>query len=160
MTTRLRCAPQDAVILDVDGTLCDVRSVQHRGRSADDWHRETLHCPPNPAVISAACEAHAAGRTLLIVTHRQKRYAGLTVLWLAKHLPVPFAAIYMRDAHDHRSGAIVKRELLELIRADGYRVVHAYDDDPTVLEVWRSEGVPATRVDRFGGCSGPVQPSP
>ncbi len=75
---------RDAVLLDFDGTLCDVRKLGRLGQDLERWHAESVNCPPHPAVVSAAREAHAAGRALVILTSRQRRYAGLTVRWLAK----------------------------------------------------------------------------
>ncbi len=55
---------QDAVLLDFDGVLCDVRKL---GRivDLDRWHVESVNCPPHPAVVPAACGAHAAGQAFV-----------------------------------------------------------------------------------------------
>lgn len=143
----------DAVIFDVDGTLCDVRSVRHhvqvtpeqRYKDFRAFHDAAASCPPHEWVAEAARQAEAAGLAVLVVTARMAQWMEQTVWWLLLN-DVPFKQLYMRRNGDSRRDFEVKREILSLIRADGFNPVHAYDDNPNVLQLWTREGIPTTVV--------------
>lgn len=52
----------------------------------------------------------------------------------------------MRRAGDHRPDDIVKREILDQMRADGWRPVMAFDDRARVVKMWREAGIPCAQV--------------
>ena len=140
---------REAIVLDVDGTLCDVRPLRRYAWDAARWHAESIKCPPNDAIVSAAGAAHLAGHSLLVLTARRSRFRAVTVAWLSHNLPVSFDALYMRGDRDQRGDDVVKREMFDHIRAVGISVVHAYDDNPLVLAMWQAEGIPTTAVQGF-----------
>jgi FMN phosphatase YigB (HAD superfamily) len=148
-------APQDAVIFDMDGTLCDVRGVRHLldgpGRF-HAFHTASASCPPNAEVVAAARAEHAAGRAVLIVTARSVRYRAHTAMWLALH-DVPSDAMWMRAARDMRPDYEVKRDILAAIRRR-YRPVAAWDDNPAVLRLWREQGIAVRVVPGWDGEAG------
>lgn len=144
-------AVKDAVIFDMDGTLCNVESIVHYvlpgpDRNFHRFHRESVNCPPNADVVEAAVEAHDQGLTILIVTARSFKYVWETMFWLTNNLPVPYEQIYMRADGDFRPDGIVKREIFDKIKEDGHNVIHAWDDNPAVVDVWESLGIPVTVV--------------
>lgn len=144
----------EAVIFDMDGTLCDVRGIRHLldgpGRF-HAFHTASVDCPPNQWVVDAARTHHAAGRAVLIVTARAARYRHHTAWWLALH-GVPSDAMWMRGHNDYRPDYEVKRDILASIRRR-YRPVMAYDDNPAVLQLWREEGIPITVVPGWDGAA-------
>lgn len=134
----------------MDGTLCNVSPVIHHltgeVRNFHRFHRESVNCPPNQHVVDAAVADHEAGKAILIVTARVFRYVWETMFWLSHNLPVPYEQIYMRRDGDFRPDGVVKREILAMIKEDGYRVTEAWDDNPAVVAVWESEGIPVNIV--------------
>ncbi|MDK1475827.1 hypothetical protein QNO07_20800 [Streptomyces sp. 549] len=139
--------PREAVIFDMDGTLCDVRGVRHLLDGPGGFHAfhtASVDCPPHGEVVAAARAAHERGQAVLIVTARTVRYRPHTAMWLALH-GVPSDTMWMRAAHDGRPDYEVKRDVLASIRRR-FRPVHAWDDNPNVLRLWRSEGIPVTVV--------------
>lgn len=137
----------DAVLFDMDGTLCDVAGIRHliKGPGGfDAFHRASIDCPPHAWVVQAAREQNAAGRAVLIVTARMATYRDITAMWLALH-QVPSDGMWMRADGDFRPDYQVKREILARIRKR-YTVVGAYDDNPQVLKLWREEEIPVTVV--------------
>lgn len=140
---------RDAVIVDVDGTLCDVSSIEHlvrdRPRDFDAFYRASADCPANSDVVAAVDDAREAGQAIVIVTGRQRRWKRLTERWLADH-DIAFDAIYLRGNRDYRPDVQFKTDILETIRQDGYRPVHAWDDRERIVEPWRSHGIGATHV--------------
>lgn len=142
----------EAVIFDVDGTLCDVRSIRHHvmsgRRDFHAFHMASVDCPPHPHVVEAARKAQAEGRKVLVVTARMERYRALTSFWLALH-DVPSDDLLMRADGDGRPDYDVKREILARIRRR-YRPVFAWDDNPAILALWDQEGIPRELVPGWG----------
>ena len=40
---------REAVIVDVDGTLCDISTALHHLPNYDAFHRASRECPPTPS---------------------------------------------------------------------------------------------------------------
>jgi hypothetical protein len=60
-----------AVIVDTDGTLCDVSTVVHLQAEPDGFsafHHGCADCPPHPAVADWCVSHHSRGHGILIVT--------------------------------------------------------------------------------------------
>lgn len=138
----------EAVIFDVDGTLCDVSSVRHyvtgEVKNFDAFHRASAFCPPHQWVVDEAIKQNEIGRKVIVATGRDRKYAQLTFNWLID-VGVPFHGLYTRNFGDRRKDAVVKLEMLHRFR-ELYTVVHAWDDNPSIIEVWQSEGIPVTVV--------------
>lgn len=137
---------QKAVIFDVDGTLCDVQGIRHliKEKGFDAFHYASASCLPHAWVGEHARKLHEGGYAILVVTGRARKFERLTSFWLAQH-SIPSDMLEMRADGDYRKDFIVKREILAKLRQK-YDVVHAYDDNPAVIELWEHEGIPYTKV--------------
>ncbi len=137
----------------MDGTLADVRGIRHyvtgKVRNFHKFHTESVNCPGNMDVVEAAKADHKAGRNVLIVTAREETFGTHTAFWLA-HQGVEYDAMYMRRKGDYRADYIIKSEILDQIKKDGYNVVRAYDDNPNVIQVWIEAGIETIVVKGFG----------
>lgn len=141
----------DAVIVDVDGTLCDVTSVRHhvmgRRKNFAEFHRGAEQCPPHQHVVDAVIEHHEAGRQIIIVTARAYQWEESTLRWLRKVLPVPFHGPFMRGDDDYRADTDVKRDIHRVLTEDhGHTIVHALEDNPRIVELWAVLGIPTTVI--------------
>ena len=137
-----------AVIVDMDGTLCDVSSVAHLQEEPDGFvafHQACAECPPYRAVIDWCVDHHRRGHEIVIVTGRDDYSRELTLQWLAEHLPVPTAGVYMRRDGDYRSNVEVKREIHSDLVAI-FDIHAAIDDDPEVVGLWLEIGIPVAVV--------------
>jgi phosphoglycolate phosphatase-like HAD superfamily hydrolase len=145
-----------AVIFDMDGTLADVSSIRHYLKSFDEskrrvikhfdkFHDESINVPPHNHVVNAAQIAHMLGHAVLIVTARKHMWRHHTAWWLALHR-VPSDMLMMRGNLDNRKDYLVKRDMLATIRK-AYNVIHAWDDNPSIIKLWTEEGIPCTIVD-------------
>lgn len=135
---------RDAVLFDLDGTLCDTSAIEHlvQGEHKDypAFHAASAECPTRPEDESALRDAAAAGRAVVLWTAREFIWRDLTLDWLDRH-DIAFDGLYMRLSADYRPAVTVKAELLRDIADDGFRVVEAWDDDEAVLDLLRGAGV-------------------
>jgi FMN phosphatase YigB (HAD superfamily) len=154
----------DAIIFDVDGTLCDVRSVRHHVERAegqprfrpnfDRFHSDSITCPPHASVVNLLNRARAAGFAILVVTGREERWSFVTSQWLTDW-SIYYDELIMRPARDGRPDAIVKAEIERSI-SKRYNARLAVDDRPDIIEVWQRAGIATSRVSSDGKV-GPIQ---
>lgn len=142
---------QHAVGFDLDGTLCDVRSIRHfvqkdeKGRrNFDMFHRSSLFCPPNEEVVQILKDAQAAGYAILITTARGADYREVSQRWLQEH-GITFDNYYCRKKGDSRPDYVVKDEMYHEISRD-YDLVHQVDDNPQAVQSFEKNGVLVTKV--------------
>lgn len=144
-----------AIIFDVDGTLCDVRTISHHvipthpdnttgTKDFTTFHELAVSCPAHPEVLEATLNAHAAGIAVLVLTARTERYRASTRWWLVEN-GVPLTVQLHRRDKDGRRDVEVKREMLNHLRLT-YDIIEAWDDNPAIIELWRSEGIPVRVV--------------
>lgn len=141
----------DAVIVDMDGTLCDVSSIRHfvaqRPKDFRAFHDAAFDCPPHAEALEYACAHHEAGRVVAIVTSRKYHWEKPTRDWLDRHLSVPYVGPFMRGDDDNRRDVEVKRDIYAILTGDyGYRIVGALDDNPAIVALWRELGIATTVV--------------
>lgn len=145
-----------AIIVDVDGTLVDVSSIRHYVREAilpdgsytkinfDDFHKASLFCPAIWSTVDMVQDAWERRIDILIVTARGDQYRQTTKDWLHKYA-VPYTKLYMRPVGDQRADVEVKREILAEIQ-ETWNVVHALDDNPSVIKLWEEHRIPVTII--------------
>lgn len=141
-----------AVIVDMDGTLCDVSTVIHLQAEPDGFaafHRACAQCPPHRAVIDWCVDQHGRGHAILVLTGRDAWARELTSQWLAEHLPVPVDGLFMRGDRDYRSNTAVKREIHDEL-ARSYDIRAAIDDAPEIVQLWQEIGIPVAMVLEWG----------
>jgi hypothetical protein len=154
----------DAVICDVDGTLCDVRSVRHHVERPEGslhfrpnfnrFHSESISCPAHPQVVSLLARARDAGFAVIIVTAREEKWSFLTSTWLSDW-SIGYDELLMRPARDNRPDAVVKAEIERDI-AMRYNARLAIDDRSDIIEVWQRAGIATSRVS-LDGRVGPIE---
>jgi hypothetical protein len=87
------------------------------------------------------------GHDVLIVTARSAKYRNQTAMWLAIN-DVPSTALFMRGNKDQRKDYLVKKDILAKINKT-WEVVHAVDDNPEVIALWKENGIPTTIIPGF-----------
>lgn len=141
-----------AQIFDMDGTLVNVDAIRHHvmgvPKNFDEFHSRAIDAPSNFEVVTMlyrAKEIHS--HDIIIVTARKEQWRAQTSFWLAMH-QIPSDALFMRNNNDGRPDYEVKKGILHRIR-QCWEVVHATDDNPAVIALWESEGIPTTRVGNW-----------
>jgi hypothetical protein len=144
-----------AVIFDMDGTLADVSSIRHHLTKFDEtkrtvvkhfhrFHAASVSVPPHKHVVNAAQVAKVMGHDVLVVTARKHMWRHHTAWWLAMN-NVPSDMLMMRGNDDNRKDYEVKKDMLYTIRK-AYNIIHAWDDNPSIIKLWMEEGIPTTVV--------------
>jgi FMN phosphatase YigB (HAD superfamily) len=142
------------VIFDVDGTLCDVRSIRYHvdpsepgysgKKNFNRFHSDSEWAPVNRWVARLLADLASGGFKIAIVTGREGRWAFLTERWLSSH-GVLYDSISYRPDNDERRDSEVKLAHLEALR-ELDSVVLAVDDNPEVIEMWGHQSVPVVAV--------------
>jgi len=127
----------DAVLFDVDGP---------KGmKDFESFHSQSMFCPPNFGPAECLRLLNKIGVPVIIATARLERWREDTVKWLSLN-NLQYEKLYMRGPADFRKDVIVKQEMLESINRDGYNLIEAWDDNPNIIELWESNGIPTVLV--------------
>ena len=139
------------IIFDIDGTLLDISHRLHLIRKKPpDW--KTFKDPnlarwdvPRLAIIKVAVALQKAGDQVLLCSGRTESERESTLRSLSRFFsPIPM--LCMREDKDYRPDTEVKAEMLELLRNQGHFPVMAFDDRPSVIRMWKENGLTVADV--------------
>lgn len=135
-----------AVIVDLDGTLCDVnhrihllkQENSHRSDffkkmkfdSPYEWCRNLVH------ILLPHYE-------LLFLTGRPNIYREQTTDWLFQHVDLDTSRyeLFMRPTDDHRLDAEFKKEVFHRHIQNQFQVEFVIEDRESVVQMWRNLGL-------------------
>lgn len=141
---------QRAVIIDLDGTLCNVRHrLHHIQQEPKDWTAFFDACTndlPNSAVVALYDMAREADIAVIYVSGRPETHRAPTEAWLERQGCDGHTLLLMRPAGDYRPDEVIKRELYEAHIAGKYDVLFTVDDRNSVVAMWRSLGLTCFQV--------------
>lgn len=156
-----------AVIMDVDGCLCDTSSITHHvdkthkdyvGKNLEAFHTESMSCPPRQDMEEAWRKAKRDGCVLIVLTGRPERWRTETSWWLLRNHFIADNQLH-RPEGDKRPAWEFKQEVLLALR-EHYNIVHAYDDDPRVAAMYERNGQAHTLVPGWPTLKGePILPA-
>lgn len=138
-----------AIICDVDNTLLD---ITHRFHFLDgentDWdsflnEEEIRKDKPISDVVELI---NCLGRfyPIIFITGRNEGTRAITEEQLNNVLsPWVRSELYMRTDRDWRKDTEIKKELYEKYVQPKYQIIAAFDDKPSVIDLWRSLGITA-----------------
>jgi predicted kinase len=137
------------ILCDVDGTVVDCSHRLHYIKNGNRnwpafWAAIPLDTPINH-VIRMVQAMHAAGHPVFIVTARDDDRKTVTEAQLLQH-GVPFDRMYMRVTGDFRPDHIVKKEMLDQIRAEGYAPLFMLEDRAHNVAMFRENNMPCFAV--------------
>ena len=139
---------KQVVLVDVDGTLADVRHrLQHiRGGKRKNWKAFFEAMDRDTPIASTIDWVKDLAKTheIVIITGRPEHYRARTIAWLQRQ-GVPFSDIFMRRDGDRRPDYDMKREALARWGKD--RIALVIEDRPPVCDMWTREGVKCVLVE-------------
>lgn len=138
----------ECVLVDMDGTLSNANHRQHFVVcKPKNWNAFNKGMAEDPVIehTRRLIKIIHPELPVIILTARPIEYKPQTVEWLERH-EILYDAIYMRPLKDYRQDFIVKKELLDLVRTDGFNPVLAFDDREAVAKMYRDNGVPCMLV--------------
>jgi predicted kinase len=130
----------EAILVDIDGTVALMGDRSPYDMSRVDEDR------PHEAVITAVRAMHAAGHRIIFCSGRTDDGREATEAWLAKHVAVPYEALFMRITGDSRKDSVVKAEIFERQIRHRWRITGVFDDRNQVVRMWRSLGLTVFQV--------------
>lgn len=137
-------APGLAVVVDIDGVVADASHRQHllAGRKPD-WSGFFDACVGDPLIAEVArlVDLLAPGLVVVLLTGRPLSVRVATLDWLARQR-LRWDLLVMRDYGDYSASRAFKRRAVGELRAEGFDLRLALDDDLRNCEMFRSEGIP------------------
>ncbi len=130
------------IICDIDGTL-----AIKGDRDIYDYSKVGLDTPNTPIV--RLVQSLGENTDVVFTSGRDDACHAQTCAWIAEHLGYAYPEnidLYMRATGDKRKDAIVKRELFDKHIRDKFQVDYVIDDRNSVVEMWRSLGLPVLQV--------------
>jgi len=136
------------VVFDVDGVLADAQGRQHHlewGRG--DWDAFFDACAEDPVIHEVETLLGLLDRDLqvLLVTARPSRVRDLTLSWLDHH-ELRWDLLVMRPSREFSPAVGFKRDVVAELRAEGFALELALEDDPRNRAMYLAEGVPCLYV--------------
>ncbi|MGH8995398.1 MAG: HAD family acid phosphatase [Acidimicrobiales bacterium] len=140
--------PSKAVVFDIDGVLSDAVGRQRfleRGRR--DWDAFFEACGEDPLIgeIARLLELLDQGLQIILLTGRPLRVRPQTEAWLRRY-GVRYDLLVMRDYGDYARVTVFKQRTVEELRAFGFDLRLAFEDDPLNREMFEREGVPCIYI--------------
>ncbi len=136
------------VIVDIDGTIADVRHRLHhiQGGKKKNWKAFFEAMDRDKPIDSMIQQVYELERDhdILIVTGRPEQYRARTEKWL-KANGIRYRKLFMRPSGDHRPDYTVKAEVLREFPKG--QIVLAIDDREPVCDMWEKNGIRCIRVD-------------
>lgn len=142
---------QVAVILDMDGVLCENTFRREFGDDRDYalFGRRAPNAAANMDFIFFARALKMDNVALFILTARSEKLRAETMKWLAKYKINP-DALFMRPLGNRLPDHLLKQKMLTALRKKygfgregGLLPLLAVDDDETVVRMYKRENIPA-----------------
>lgn len=134
---------REDVIVDIDGTLCDISDRLHwisdpSQKAWDSFFADIPNDKPRMDIIEQVREL-SNKYNIVLVSGRPEEYRRQTMEWMSKYR-VPYETLMMRKHKDKRPDDIVKKEILDtFLKKDNIKLV--IDDRPRVIRMWKENGL-------------------
>lgn len=139
-----------AIIVDLDGTLCDVdHRVEFVRKVPIDWQgfNDRMSADKVNLWCQELIEAMSAkGCDIYFITGRGEDYRGLTEEWLKRH-HINYQGLFMRPANDMREDAEIKEEQYVKHLKGKFNILFVVDDRLSVVRRWRELGLVCLQCD-------------
>ena len=133
------------ILCDIDGTVADLEHRRHWLKSKPkNWkafYADVSKDAPIESTIFVIRELAKTNR-IIFCTGRSSEHKTKTVQWLEKYVHLKQdLLLYMRQEGDYRDDSIIKLELLDQIRRDGFDPKFVFEDRKRVKRMWVENGI-------------------
>ena len=136
-------------IFDVDGTLMNVNHRRHHVAGQDkDWPAffdamefDTI----NDHVFQLAHALHKDDYNIIVVSGRNEKHRAITEHQLAFG-KLAYSELIMRPDNNYEPDFVFKKSVLDAFVEADLKPQFAVDDRPSVVQMWRENGVPCFDV--------------
>lgn len=148
------------IFCDLDGTLAQIDHRLHfvkdlpEGQKKDwkGFFEAMVHDVVRLDVAKMLMEYQQQRYDIVFISGRPDTYKKHTLIWLIKQteqfLPKGFLTLIMRRAHDKREDTEVKQDILNQYFPDRSQIHMVIDDRPSVIRMWRENGLPVIDVGK------------
>ena len=140
--------PGPAVIVDLDGVLSDAAARQHYIEAPGrDWRAFFDACAEDPVIeeVKVVLDLLDPDVRIVLLTARPQRVHHLTEAWLS-HYRIRWDLLLMRPWGDYDLAREFKQASVRDLRAYGFDLRLAIEDDRRNVEMFRAEGVPGLYI--------------
>lgn len=133
-----------AIIVDLDGTLCDTKHRQHlvEKKKWDEFYEALVDDRPHDWCERLVQAMGEKGYEIVFVSGRPEKYRTATLDWFDR-VDSDFRCypLFMRKDGDFRQDAIIKEEIYREHIEPQFDVQFCVDDRKQVVDMWRSIGL-------------------
>jgi hypothetical protein len=139
-----------AVVFDIDGVLADAghrQDILDSGGRRKNW-KAFFAAAGDDAVIeevARATELMDPNLCVVLLTARPTTIQRITLTWLQQH-DLRWDLLVMRPEGDFRSSPDAKRLAVHELRAAGFDLRLAFDDDRRNVDMFHDEGIPCIYI--------------
>ena len=140
--------PGPAVVFDMDGVLSDAAGRQHfLDRPRRDWDAFFEACGDDELIAEVArlLELLDPELRIVLLTARPLRIRPQTLGWLDRY-GLRWDLLVMRDFGDYAASRTFKQEAVGDLRAYGFDLRLAFEDDRRNYDMFHAEGVPCVYI--------------
>jgi phosphoglycolate phosphatase-like HAD superfamily hydrolase len=148
---RWRDAPVEsgaAVVFDMDGVLSDASSRQHfLEYPRRDWDAFFAACGDDALIdeVARLLEVLDPGLRVVLLTARPLRVRPQTLAWLDRY-KLRWDLLIMRDYGDYSASRSFKHDAVDDLRAYGFDLRLAFEDDRRNVDMFHARGVPCVYI--------------
>ena len=140
--------PGPAVVFDLDGVLSDAASRQHYIEYPfPDWDSFFHACGDDALIAEVArlLDVIDAAHRIVLLTARPMRVQPQTLAWLDRY-GLRWDALIMREFGDYMAARVYKQRTVEELRAKGFDLRLAFEDDRRNYLMFHQEGIPCIYI--------------
>ena len=140
--------PGPAVVFDMDGVLSDAAGRQHLlERPRRDWDAFFEAVGEDQLIdeVARLLEVLDPRLRIVLLTARPIRVQRQTLAWLAEH-DLRWDLLVMRDWGDYGAAREFKRDAVHDLRAHGFELRLAFEDDRRNVDMFHDEGIPCIYI--------------
>ncbi len=137
-----------AVVFDMDGVLSDAAGRQHfLERPFRDWEAFFLACGDDLVIdeVARLLDVLDSGLRIVLLTARPIRVQPQTLAWLLRY-QLRWDLLIMRNYGDYESSRDFKQRTVAELRAFGFDLRLAFEDDRRNYDMFHAEGVPCVYI--------------